>query len=122
MKKKDAERLAEWLNVAPKTLRIGAYEHTLEFHNGWIKNDKDENCWGYFRPNARAIVIAVPENASQPIEIASTLLHEVLHAIWYERELGAKAKEEEGIRNIEAGLMLLFRQNPNFMKWFLEIF
>lgn len=122
MKKSEAVRLAAWLNMAPKVLRIGAYDHHLEIVDGWLKNDKGENCWGHFQPAKRLISIAVPEQASQPIEIASTLLHEILHAIWYERELGSKAKEEEGVRNIEAGLMLLFRQNPQFMKWFLEIF
>lgn len=124
MKKKDAEKLAAWLNVAPKVLRIGAYDHTLEFIDGWVPHDKTgENCWGQYKPSCRQLTVAVPDEVSQPVEIASTVLHEILHAIWYERELGStKVKEEEAVRNIEAGLMGFFRQNPSFLKWFMEIF
>src|SRR6201989_1206782 len=108
MKKKEADRLAAWVNVAPKKLQIGAYEHELAIVDGWIKNDKGENCWGYFQPAQRKITIAVPDVASQPLEIASTILHEILHAIWNERDVGTKVKEEDAIRNVEAGLMSFY--------------
>lgn len=121
MKKKDAERLAAWINIAPKMIRIGAYDNAIRFVDGWYKNEKDENCWGVYQPSTRTLTLAIPEDTSQPSEIASTLLHEIMHAIWYERDIGAKAKEEDAIRNLESGLMLFFRQNPAFMGWFLEI-
>lgn len=124
MKKKEAERLAAWVNIAPKVLRIGAYDHQLVFIDGWVKNEKTgENCWGQYNPSRRLLTVAIPETTSQPLEIASTTLHEILHAIWSERGLSErKVKEEEAVGHIEAGLMGFFRQNPSFLKWFMEIF
>lgn len=48
-----------------------------------------------------------------PEEVADTLLHEVLHAVWRERGL-AEEDEESTVTNLAHGLISLMRDNPAF--------
>ena len=46
-----------------------------------------------------------------------TLIHEVLHIIWYFYSLGSKEKEERAVSCIATGLNSVFANNPKFLKF-----
>lgn len=49
-------------------------------------------------------------------EQADTLLHEVLHAIWFTQELPGKTDEEDAVTKLTHGLCQLIRDNPEFLE------
>lgn len=53
-----------------------------------------------------------------PIEEADTLLHEVMHAIFYQMGIGLSYKQEEHVvRRLATGLTAVFQDNPSFLKY-----
>lgn len=57
-----------------------------------------------------------------PLELADTVIHEVLHAIVDERDLDTVLgdREEPVVRALAHGLTALFRDNPDFTKAWLS--
>ena len=52
-------------------------------------------------------------------QMAETLLHETLHAIWHVQCLPGKAGEEQVVTALSKGLAGVFRDNPEAIKWIL---
>ncbi len=50
-------------------------------------------------------------------QTADTLLHEILHAIWGERQLEDEDKEERTVATLASGLCAVMRDNPDLMPW-----
>ena len=44
-----------------------------------------------------------------------TLLHEVLHGIWYHRAVPPRPREERVVTELAWGLMAVFRDNPGLL-------
>lgn len=45
-------------------------------------------------------------------ESKGTLLHEILHAIWYEYEIKERTTEESTVMKLEKGLIQVIKDNP----------
>lgn len=56
-------------------------------------------------------IAVFPEQA--PDELADTMVHEVLHAIWHERDL-PEDDEERIVRALAHGLTALLKDHPEF--------
>lgn len=55
-------------------------------------------------------------------EEANTLLHELLHAIWWCYNLGDDDEQEEKIvKSLSNGLMELFARNPDVLTYFSKV-
>lgn len=55
-------------------------------------------------------------------EEANTLLHEILHAIWFCYNLGLEDEQEEKIvASLANGLMEMFARNPEALQYFVKV-
>lgn len=61
-------------------------------------------------------VIKLSDHLAGP-EAVNTLLHEVMHAIWWVWSIGEETAEERGVTNITNGLCCVIADNPDFCKW-----
>jgi hypothetical protein len=50
--------------------------------------------------------------------VPETMLHEILHAIWYEYHLAAADNEEEAVSLLGSGLHQVFTDNPELKRLF----
>ncbi|ATS93376.1 hypothetical protein HOS41_gp15 [Ralstonia phage DU_RP_I] len=78
------------------------------------KDDLDGDL-GYCEPTKCKIEI---ENGQHPVEEADTVLHEVLHAVFYLMDIGLSAEEEEHVvRKVVTGLTQVFQDNPRLLAY-----
>jgi Zn-dependent peptidase ImmA (M78 family) len=52
-----------------------------------------------------------------PIVVADTFLHEILHAIWNEYNLAESDQEERIVHTLATGLIQVFFDNPELITW-----
>ncbi len=103
----------------PATIKIGWKDVKLErVKTSFIKNNSDY--WGQYV--ARENKIEIQEEA-KGLDLANTLLHEVIHAIVYHSSLNAQGgplhdddHEEQAVNSMTNWMMTVLRDNP----WFLE--
>lgn len=58
-----------------------------------------------------------------PIEEADTLLHEVMHAVWYCMSISEGGADEESvIRRMASGLIQVLMDNGQLLKYFADIY
>lgn len=117
MEKKKAKQYAKTLSSLPKKLRIGPYDYSVELSTEplFIEGDRVEKigmCW----PQMEQIKICSKHLGSSTSAVG-VLLHEAMHGIWRNQNLGSKAKEEDAILGMETGLLQLFQDNPGFLSW-----
>lgn len=78
------------------------------------KDDLDGNL-GFCEPHRCKIEI---ENGQHPVEEADTVLHEVLHAVFYLMDVGLPPDAEEFVvRKVATGLMQVFQDNPRLLTY-----
>ena len=66
--------------------------------------------------------IIVIKDGQHPIEEADTLLHEILHAIWYCMSVSmGGADEEQIVRRLASGMLSVMMDNPELLKYFQSI-
>lgn len=71
--------------------------------------------------NNHNCVIAV-KDGQHPVEEADTLIHEIMHAIWYTMHIsGSGAGEEEVVRRMASGFMGVLMDNPDLLKYLQAI-
>lgn len=56
-----------------------------------------------------------------PTMAVDTLIHEILHGLWYFAALGRKVKEEQAVSVIASGLNSVFASNEGLANWIKEI-
>lgn len=62
------------------------------------------------------------QNGQHPAEEADTVLHEILHAIWYCMSISEGGADEEAVvRRMASGLTGVFMDNPHLLKYFTDI-
>lgn len=49
--------------------------------------------------------------------VADATLHEILHAIWAERRLPNRTREERAVTALAQGLTTVFRDNPGLLTY-----
>lgn len=50
------------------------------------------------------------------VEMANTLIHEVLHALWHKMNLGESVNEEDCVTTLANGLTQVWRDNPDLIR------
>lgn len=100
-----------WL---PKTLRIGYETYRVN------RLSPDANDEGNFCSDTRTINIHA--DGAAPRKVANTIIHETLHAIFYQSGMGNVTNQEEAIVNgIANGLSQVMRDNPEAMRRILKM-
>jgi hypothetical protein len=112
--------VAKWVKEAPKAIKVGGFDYELTIQSDWLKNSEGENSWGLCDFANRKFQIGNTAGVPSVRELASTLLHEIMHAIWDQYYLGKKASEENAIRALEQGLVGIFRDNPKLGPWLIK--
>jgi len=99
----------------PRSVQIGPVVYTIE-HNQRVTNAT--NCWG--RIDYHAQTISLDPN-QQPDHLAVTLLHEVLHGIWFYGHLaGFEGDVEKTLAALAPALLDTFRRNPDLVVYLME--
>mgnify|MGYP001159485563 FL=1 len=109
------------------TIKVGWKDIVLEPTKVSFKKDNSDY-WGQYL--SRENKIEVQEEA-EGVDLANTLLHEVLHAIIYHSSLNAEGgalkdggncddREEQTVNRISNWLMGVFRDNPWFLPFLME--
>lgn len=57
------------------------------------------------------------DDPQPPLVVADTILHEILHAIWAERRLPNRTREERAVTALAQGLTTVFRDNPGLLTY-----
>lgn len=93
----------------PDSLRVGPYLFRREYaHPAEVTGDDGRQVNGTCDCSRQLIVIAA---GLQPDRERVVKLHEVLHAIWFERGLGDRASEERAVDALATGLCAAY---PDF--------
>ena len=80
--------------------------------------DKEE-CLGQFSPFD--LTVELREDYTTQQQEAETLLHELLHAIWYTMAIAAEREvEEKVVGPMSVGLAMVIRDNPDLINWIRE--
>jgi hypothetical protein len=101
---------AKYVNSLPDTIRVGPYN----FRVCKVEKIDEDKYFGMFHGAVEEISIVL----SQPSKTraADTLMHELLHAIWYVS--GPNGEEEEMVSCLATALVGVFKDNPELLTWF----
>lgn len=103
---------------APKVFKVSAFDYKVTVVDKIVDDEDGTESWGQIVYEDYEITVQ-KDQPSASIAV-DTLLHELIHAVWHNTDLrgevGAKL-EERIVRNLSSGLIALFRDNPQFLKW-----
>lgn len=105
------------LEIAPRRVRIGGFDWKVEWGDGPLRFEQNStmiDCWGLCHRDKHLIQISIHERPSGR-HVISTFVHELLHAIYYDRRIPADADEEATVVNLEHGLTDLLVNNPEVL-------
>jgi len=95
-----------------KTIRVGPFDVAIEK----LRAEERDECLGQF--SRIAMSIEMRDQYINPQQEAETLLHEILHVIWYVMGIqGKKEYEEKTVNQMSVGLASVIRDNPELMQW-----
>lgn len=90
----------------PVIIKIGYVHYPVV----WLDQEDCGTC------NAELGIITISNHL--PLEQqAATLLHELMHAVWADRTMPAKADEEAAVDGLSRGLATAFVDNPELLDW-----
>ena len=106
--------MTEWVlaYTGPDTIKIGAIDYKIMPMTP-EEVRRDEALGKCDNENAEISVVF----DRTPRVGAVTLLHEIMHAIWYVQDLRGKEKEERVVSALSAGLAAAMRDNPKVFAW-----
>lgn len=102
---------------APKVFKVSAFDYKVTLVDKIVDDDGSES-WGQIV--YEDYEISLQREQPSPSTAADTLLHELMHAVWHNTDLQGEVGpglEERIVRNLSSGLIALFRDNPQFLKW-----
>lgn len=104
------------VKLRPKSVRVMGRDYQIMFdHDSPLEMMNLGSC------NNQLMLIAVKEN-QHPVEEADTLIHEIMHAIWYTMHIsGSGAGEEEVVRRMASGFLQVLMDNPGLLKYLQAI-
>lgn len=107
--------VADCLVTLPRAIKIGAYDWAVVLEPG------NGDLYGQACFDIRQIKLW-PEALNNASHTAGIVLHECLHVIFDNHNLGrnmrkADEREEMIVLGFEAGLVSLFRDNPKLVSW-----
>ena len=98
-----------------KAVRVGPFD--IAFIP--LRAEERDECLGQFSKVGMAIELREAYGNQQ--QEAETVIHEVLHAVWYIMGIHGKPEAEEAIVNrMSVGLAMVFRDNPDLIEWMKE--
>lgn len=77
--------------------------------------DDDPQCRAIIEPDLQIIKLA--RSHVTATLVVGSLLHELLHAIWEDKNLPNKPHEERVVIALETGMVALLADNPKLMTW-----
>lgn len=100
----------------PYSLRIMGREYTVNYEDVL---DEEDDLLGLCENSETEITI---KDGQVPVEEADTIIHESLHALFYLLDMGLSLKKEEAIvRPLATGILQVFLDNPEFLKYLLKV-
>lgn len=102
----------KYLKLRPQVLRIMGRNYAVVFDSeSPLGSDNLGTC------DNHKCIIAVRE-AQHPVEEADTLIHEVMHAVWYCMSISeGGAGEEAVVRRMASGFTSVLMDNPDLLKY-----
>jgi hypothetical protein len=107
-------KLIKWARSVPPDITISGIPWKIVFTEEALVSPAGEEAWGLCRNGTHEIAVSLV-NRSSIRHCCSTLVHELFHAIWTDRRLPDKVKEEDAVQNLEAGFVGLFVENPSLL-------
>lgn len=100
----------------PTTIRIGAHDYdVLPFPEDEAQRERQ---YGDFSQWDETIRIRFTGTVWQ---ILDTLIHEVIHCIYYQYQLSKKSGEEKTVTCLSSGLTQVIRDNDEWVYWASEL-
>lgn len=100
----------------PTTIRIGAHDYDVE---PLPEEEAQQNQqYGDFSKWDETIRIRFNGSVWQ---IADTLIHEVLHALYYHYKISKKTGEEKTVSCLSSGITQVIRDNDDWVLWLSEL-
>ena len=97
-------------------INILSVEYALFAYDKQIPGTEDD--WGLCDKDKRIISIRCHRD---PVANVDTLIHEILHAIWYEYQMCEEGEEEEiCVGKLASGLTKVMARNPVLLDWIKE--
>lgn len=97
------------------SIRLGPYTITLKYFK---EHERDGGLWGTFSEAHQGIELS-DNFPSREIE-AETLIHEILHGIYFAMSIKPKDTEERTVKLMSVGLSMFLRDNPELVDWIRE--
>ena len=101
--------------MAIKYLNILGREYAVFWYRKEIPGTEDGE-WGLCQRDEG--IISVRERLRG--DDVETLLHEVLHAVWWEMGMAEAEEEEDVCRKLGSALVKVLRENPELMEYLRE--
>lgn len=95
----------------PKTLRVGHLKYTIKI----VPAGSLDRCYGDTNTIEQVIRLERDMAADRAREV---VLHEIMHAIWSDRNLGDRVSHEAAVTGVAAGLVSVLGLNPRLRRWF----
>lgn len=99
-----------------KTLKVAGYDFQLLIWNNHEANGANR----YGECSSIEQVIRIRQDFATPFKAVDTLLHEIMHAIFWAYGVGEDDKEERMVAMFGTALMTLHRDNPWLAGWISE--
>lgn len=101
------------VDALPDVVRIGAFDFAIEKMD--VRDAMSRGVYG--QCSTQLQIISIQRHMPSRQKAIDTLLHELLHAIWWERDLEDADKEERTVGCLGTGLVQVHRDNPWLADW-----
>lgn len=105
--------VADLLAALPQAIRVGPYDFAVG-----LLPEGDEN-YGLFSPNE--MTIRVRPDVPSVVHVIDTVLHEIMHAIFWAYLLREADDEERTVGTLATGWTQVYRDNPGLVRWLAEV-
>ena len=96
----------------PKRVKVGAWDYTIEV---WASKEADSH--GKYGETFNDLKKIRVDTSYGPRQVATTLLHEILHCVYCRWRIEEKFDEEQTVVRFAEGLAAVWRDNPAVMAW-----
>lgn len=109
------EATAKLLAEMPRQVRVGSYDFQI-VNQPEPMVENGEVSYGDCSLQTQTITIVVDDTTTKK-QVVGLLIHEILHAMWDDRNLKKRPAEEDVVLAYEYGWVNLFRDNPKLISW-----
>lgn len=103
----------KYVQSLPDVIRVGPYKFKVCKVE---KIEEEDRYFGMFHGAEETISIIL--NQPSKTRVADTVMHEILHAIWY--TANPNGEEEEMVSCIATALIQVFKDTPELLTWFMR--